>query len=97
MLYAAALLAVFAFGGIYVAGTFHMTFARVTAFGILLNVTAGLDSFGIGWVDDWIGPRRTILIALGGLILTSAFSVSIRDRTLFWIVRAALGLSVGPP
>lgn len=96
MLYADALVAIFAFGGIYAAGVFGMTIAEVTGFGILLNITAGLGAFVFAWIDDWIGSRRTILIALGGLIVTSSMAVLIHDRWWFWIVGAALGLFVGP-
>jgi len=96
MLYADALVSIFAFGGIYAAGAFGMTLAQVTAFGILLNVTAGLGAFAFAWVDDWIGSRRTILIALGGLIVTASLAVLVHDRMWFWIVGAALGLFVGP-
>ena len=37
----------FAFGGIYAAGTFGMTLNEVLLFGIALNVTAGLGAFGL--------------------------------------------------
>lgn len=96
MLYADALVAIFALGGIYAAGAFGMTIAQVTVFGILLNVCAGLGAFGFAWVDDWIGSRRTILIALGGLVVTASVAVLIHDRLWFWVVGAALGLFVGP-
>lgn len=96
MLYADALVAIFALGGIYAAGAFGMTIMQVTAFGILLNISAGLGAFGFAWVDDWIGSRRTILIALGGLLVTASMAVLIHDRMWFWIVGAALGLFVGP-
>ena len=96
MLYADALVAIFAFGGIYAAGTFRMTIAEVTSFGILLNVTAGLGAFGFAWVDDLIGSRWTILISLGGLIVTTLMTVLIHNQLWLWIVGAALGLFVGP-
>lgn len=96
MLYADALVAIFAIGGVFAAGAFGMSIAQVTAFGILLNVSAGLGAFGFAWVDDWIGSRRTILIALGGLVVTASMAVLIHDRLWFWVVGAALGLFVGP-
>ena len=96
MLYTDALVGIFIFGGIYAAGTFGMTLAEVTSFGILLNVTAGLGAFAFAWVDDWIGSRRTILLALAGLITTAAIVVLTMDRTWFYVAGAALGLFVGP-
>ncbi|MDE2465644.1 MAG: MFS transporter, partial [Alphaproteobacteria bacterium] len=55
MLYTDALVGIFTFGGIYAAGTFGMTLAEVTLFGIILNVTAGFGAFSFAWIDDWIG------------------------------------------
>ena len=96
MLYADALTGIFTFGGIYAAGTFKMTLADVTSFGILLNLTAGLGAFGFSWIDDWIGSRRTILLALGGLIVTATAAVLTTSSLWFWIAGSALGLFVGP-
>ena len=96
MLYADALVGIFTFGGIYAAGTFGMTLAQVTLFGIVLNVAAGLGAFGFAWVDDWIGSRQTILLALGGLVVTASASVLAPNRMWFWISGSVLGLFVGP-
>lgn len=96
MLYADALVALFAFGGIFAAGTFGMSLAEVTVFGIVLNVTAGLGAFAFGWIDDWIGSRTTILVSLSGLIIMSVGAVFAQDRQWFWIAGSALGLFVGP-
>ncbi len=96
LFYTEGLNTLFLFGGIYAAGTFGMDMAQVVMFGILLNVTAGLGAVGFAWIDDWIGAKRTILIALGGLMLFGLAAVLITDVLLFWIVGAFLGLFVGP-
>ncbi|HEX8297558.1 MAG TPA: MFS transporter, partial [Rubricoccaceae bacterium] len=61
---------VFAFGGIYAAGTFGFTTTEIIFFGIALNVAAGAGAFGFGFVDDRLGGKRTILISL--VLLTAA-------------------------
>ncbi len=96
MLYADGLATVFAFGGIYAAGVFDMTLEEVIAFGIALNVTAGLGAFGFGWVDDALGSRTTIIAALVGLLATGTAVLLAEDRTTFWIAGSALGIFVGP-
>ena len=96
MLYADALVAVFAFGGFYAAGIFGMTIAEVIGFGIVLNIAAGIGAFGFAWVDDWIGSRSTVLLALCGLIATSAAAILVDSRLWFWIAGSGLGLFVGP-
>ena len=96
MLYADALVAIFAVGGIYAAGAFKMTLAEVTSFGIVLNIAAGLGAFAFAWVDDWIGSRRTILLALCGLIVASIAAVVVDSPIWFWVAGSAMGLFVGP-
>jgi UMF1 family MFS transporter len=96
MIFTDGLNTLFAFGGIFAAGTFGMPMAEVIKFGILLNVTAGIGALGFAWVDDWIGAKPTVLIALVGLIITGAVAISVEDVTWFWIAGAFLGIFVGP-
>jgi UMF1 family MFS transporter len=96
MLYIDGLNTLFAFGGIYAAGTFGLELAEVITFGIVLNVTAGLGAALFAWIDDLIGPKPTILIALSGLILFGGAAVLVQSPTEFWIVGSLLGLFVGP-
>ncbi len=96
MMYADGLVSLFAFGGVYVSGTFGMSLAEVILFGVVLNVSAGLGAFAFGWVDDRLGSRRTIALALGGLILASIAAVSVQTRPWLWVTGCLLGLFVGP-
>lgn len=86
----------FAFGGIYAAGTFGMDIAEIITFGIALNITAGLGAFAFAWVDDWIGPRRTILIALLGLVALGTPLLMVDGKAMFWALALPLGLFMGP-
>jgi UMF1 family MFS transporter len=96
LFYTEGLNTLFLFGGIYAAGTFGMDMAQVIQFGILLNITAGLGALAFGWIDDWMGAKRTILIALAGLTLFGLAAVLVTDTVLFWIIGGVLGLFVGP-
>ena len=96
MIYTDGLNTLFAFGGIYAAGTFGMGMAEVIRFGILLNVTAGLGALAFGWIDDWLGAKRTILIALLGLLAGGIAAVLVTEPLHFWIAGAVLGVFVGP-
>ena len=96
MIYADGLATVFAFGGIYAAGTFGMELAEVITFGIALNVTAGIGAFCFAWIDDWIGSKKTIVIALIGLTGCALGAILVTDVTWFWIWGSALGIFVGP-
>lgn len=96
MLYADGLATLFAFGGIYAAGTFGMELNEVIIFGIVLNVTAGIGAFAFAWVDDWIGPKKTIVIALVSLLVFGLAALLVESKTGFWIAGSCLGIFVGP-
>jgi len=86
----------FAVGALYAAGTFAMGFDQIILFAIGLNVTAGLGAAGFAFLDDGIGSKRTILIALAGLIVTGIPLLLISDWRVFIGLSLALGLFVGP-
>ncbi|MBL6957544.1 MAG: MFS transporter [Rhodospirillales bacterium] len=96
MIYTDGLNTLFAFGGIYAAGTFGMSFEDLIIFGIGMNVTAGLGAALFAWVDDRIGPKRTIIISVAALIVLGAIILVIQSVTLFWVVGLSLGIFVGP-
>ncbi len=96
MVYTDGLNTLFAFGGIYAAGTWGMEVEEVILFGIALNLTAGLGAAGFAWVDDWIGARRTILIALVGLTVFGGLILLVQTKLWFWIFGVTLGIFFGP-
>jgi UMF1 family MFS transporter len=91
-----ALVTVFVVGGIFAAGVFGMTQTDVLMFGIVLNLTGGIGAALFGWIDDRLGPKRAILIALVGLFITAGGAVVAPTATMFWVFGSALGLFVGP-
>jgi UMF1 family MFS transporter len=86
----------FAFGAIYAAGVFGMPFEEILLFGIALNVTAGLGAAGFGLVEDRLGARQTILVALGAIILIGLGLVLVDSKPVFWALAMVLGLFMGP-
>ncbi len=96
LFYTDALNTLFAFGGIYAAGTFGMGFDEVIMFGIALNVTAGLGAAAFAWIDDRIGPKPTILLALAGLMLFGTAVLVTDSKAWFWVFGLAIGVFVGP-
>ena len=87
---------VFAFGGIYAAGTFGFTFEELLVFGLVLNMAAGISAFTLGFVDDWLGGKRTIQISLIGLVAASVLALLTQERMLFWAAGILIGLCAGP-
>ena len=96
MIYADGLTTLFAFGGVFAAGTFGMAIDEVILFGIALNITAGAGAFAFAWIDDWIGPRRTIAIGLAALIVVGGALLLVEAKTSFWALGLLLGAFFGP-
>jgi UMF1 family MFS transporter len=90
------LVTIFAFGGIYAAGTFGMTMSEVIMFGVALNVSSGVGAFLFGVVDDRIGGKKTILLTLVALAATTVVAVWAPTRAWFWAAGIVVGIFVGP-
>ena len=95
-LYSNGINTLFSFGGIYAASAFGLSLDEVLYFGIVLNVTAGLGAATFAWIDDLIGSKWTILIALCGLSSLGLALVLIQSQALFFVLGSVLGLFVGP-
>jgi UMF1 family MFS transporter len=96
MIYTDGLNTLFAFGGIYAAGTFAMTFEELILFGIAMNVTAGLGAAGFAWADDKLGAKWTIRVSVAALTILGSIVLVVETKTMFWLFGVPLGLFVGP-
>ena len=96
MLYNDGVTTIFAFGGIFAAGTFGLTVAEVILLGIALNVTAGIGAAVFGWIDDKFGSKRTISISVLAVIVFGALTLSAPDKTWFWIWALTVSTFFGP-
>jgi UMF1 family MFS transporter len=86
----------FAFGAIYAAGVFGMGFEEILVFGIALNVTAGLGAAAFGLIEDRLGSKRTVLVALASLIALGAGLLVVQEKAAFWALALGLGVFIGP-
>ena len=96
MLFMDGLVTLFAFGGIFAAGTFGFTARDVLLFGIGLNITAGLGVLGFAFIEDRIGPKAAIIISLWALVILGTPALIVTEPFWFWVFGLALGLFVGP-
>ena len=86
----------FAFGGVYAAGTFGMSTEDILVFGVSLYVTAGIGAFAFAWLDDLIGGRRTVLLSLAGLIAFGVPMLLVPDARSFFAVGLGFAVFFGP-
>ncbi len=96
MLYNDGVNTIFAFGGIFAAGTFGMTVSEVIQLGIALNVTAGIGAAVFGWIDDKFGSKRTISLSVLAVIVFGALTLSAPDKIWFWIWALTVSTFFGP-
>jgi UMF1 family MFS transporter len=96
LIYNDGLVTIFAFGGIYAAGTLGMAFDEILLFGIAINVTAGLGAWAFGFLDDRAGARATILLSLLALSAATLAAVLAPSKTAFWVAGLVLGIFAGP-
>jgi UMF1 family MFS transporter len=86
MLYNDGLAAIIAFGGVYASATFHWDTTTLGIFGIILTVFAIPGAFLGGRIDDLIGSKRTIQIAIAGVIIATIGIVDVTADRLFFVI-----------
>jgi UMF1 family MFS transporter len=90
MIYTDGLVSLFAFGGIYAAGTFGWNTIQIGSFGILLAIAGTLGAWLGGKLDDRLGPKRVIAGSMLILLLSIVAILLVDpDRILF--------IKVAPP
>jgi len=90
------IITIYSFGGIYAAGTFGFTFSEILTFGIVLNITAGLGAFAMGFLDDRIGGKRTIQITNIVFIAATLLAIFAPSKFWFWVSGIIVGFFLGP-
>jgi len=96
LIYNDGLITIFAFGGIYAAGTFGFSFQEIMIFGIVLNIAAGIGAFIMGYIDDRLGGKKSVQISLYALTLATLIALVAPNKTIFWIAGVIIGLFSGP-
>lgn len=96
LIYNDGLVTIFAFGGIYAGETFGFSFQEMLIFGIVINLAAGIGAIAMGYLDDWLGARRTIIVSLWGLIAAALIAFFASDKLWLWVAGIMIGIFVGP-
>jgi MFS transporter, UMF1 family len=84
MIYTDGLVSLFAFGGIYAAGTFGWHTIQIGTFGIILAIAGTFGAWLGGKLDDLLGPKRVIAGSMLILLLSLAAILLVdKDSILF--------------
>lgn len=88
MLYNDGLAAIIAFGGVYAAATFGWSTVTLGIFGIILTVFAIPGAFLGGRLDDLIGSKRTVQLAIAGVIIATLGIVGVTETRVLYVIPA---------
>jgi UMF1 family MFS transporter len=87
MIYTDGLVSLYAFGGIYAAGTFGWNTIQIGTFGILLAIAGTFGGWLGGKLDDALGPKRVIAGSMAILLLSIILILMVdRDSIVFFQV-----------
>ena len=93
MIYNDGIAAIFAFGGVYARGMFGWDLISLGVFGIILAFFAAIGAALGGILDDKLGSKRTILLAVSGLIVATLGAANVTATSIlgFEVAEAAGG------
>jgi UMF1 family MFS transporter len=94
MIYTDALVSLFAFGGIYAAGTFGWNTIQIGTFGILLAIAGTFGAWLGGKLDDKLGPKRVIAGSML-ILLFAIVAILLVDKDSILFIKVAPPTSGG--
>jgi UMF1 family MFS transporter len=95
MIYTDGLVSMFAFGGIYAAGTFGWNTIEIGTFGIILAVAGTFGAWLGGKLDDVLGPKRVISGSML-LLLLSIVAILLVDKDSILFMKVDPPVTGGP-
>jgi len=88
MIYTDGLVSLFAFGGIYAAGTFGWHTIQIGTFGIILAIAGTLGAWLGGKFDDAFGPKRVIAGSMM-VLLAAVIAILLVDKDSIFFIKVA--------
>jgi UMF1 family MFS transporter len=85
MIYTDGLVSLFAFGGIYAAGTFGWNTIQIGSFGIILAIAGTFGAWLGGKLDDRLGPKRMISGSMMILLFAIVAILLVDKETIFFV------------
>jgi MFS transporter, UMF1 family len=85
MIYTDGLVSLFAFGGIYAAGTFGWNTIQIGSFGIILAIAGTFGAWLGGQLDDRLGPKRVIAGSMLILLFAIVAILLVNKETIFFV------------
>ncbi len=94
-LYIAGLYAVIAFAASFANDVLRFTMTENVVFFAVLQVTSALGAFAFGFLQDRIGPKATLLLALVLWLVVSLWAWQCETKLQFYIIGCLAGVGLG--
>ena len=94
-LYNDGIVTVISFSSIYAVTTLKFSIGEVLSLFILVQVSAGIGAFALGYLVDAWGPRKTILLTLANWCMVVIVAYFTDSKYVFFGVSLLAGLSLG--
>src|SRR5215467_14435034 len=85
MIYTDGLASLFAFGGIYAAGTFGWNTIQIGTFGIILAIAGAFGGWIGGKLDDYLGPKTVIAGSMTVLLSATVAILLVEKESILFI------------
>lgn len=86
MLFTDGLTAILFFTGVYAGGVMHWRLMDLLAFGMVLSCCSALGGVLSGWMDGWIGTKRTLIVQLVSAICLQLLMLGMSPTRILYLI-----------
>ena len=94
-LFMAGLSAVIAFAALFGNDVLHLSTTENILLFSVLQITSAVGAFGFGFLQDRVGPKATLLAALGIWLVVSVWAAVCSSKLEFFLVGSLAGIGLG--
>jgi UMF1 family MFS transporter len=84
------------FAGAYGKEILHLATTQIFLLFVYLQIVAAVGAYLVGWVADWFGSRRTLLVLVGSWVFLTVGLASVQSYPQFVAVACMAGFLLGP-
>ena len=96
MFYNDGLVTIFVVGPLFVSQAYGMENMQVLTWGLMVQATSMVGAFALGFLDDRVGGKRTLMITIFGMAIGGLWAVLADSLTSIYVAGLWIGIFVGP-
>jgi UMF1 family MFS transporter len=94
-LYQCGIATVIALSAIYASEVMGFTMTETLTLVLLVNITAAVGAFGFGYLQDWLGHKRSLMLTLLVWVAMVVTAWAATNAATFWVSANLAGLAMG--